>query len=159
MGLPAAAAATLQGIVRLQWDVCKEPGIVPDTRHSNRQRLNELLTTLCPLCQLQNKTPEQDAAGSPQSNLVPIAPSHSLQPHKHVLFQEASLTLTTRELSLPPTLQSLSITDHNRILPEPSLGSFCLPHQTRSLSSQNLAAPHPIPCPLSPWSQTFSIHI
>lgn len=37
--------------MRFQWGVCKKPG----TRHSNRHRLNELLTTLCPPHRLQDK--------------------------------------------------------------------------------------------------------
>ena len=81
--------------MRFQWSVCKEPG----TRHGHRHRLNELLTTLCPLHRLQNKiqTPEQDAAKSPEPNLAfHCPPSHSLHPHKHFLSQEALPTLTTR---------------------------------------------------------------
>lgn len=67
--------------MRFQWGVCKKPG----TRHSNRHRLNELLTTLCPPHRLQDKIQARGRyCKLPAQSYLPL-PGSQPAPHQHLL--------------------------------------------------------------------------
>lgn len=151
-GLPAVAA-TLQGIVRFQWSVCKKPG----TRHSNRHRLNELLTTLCPLHPLQDKiqAPEQ-IQQAPNTDLISHRP-HSQSAASPTLPPPGSPTdIKTHGVSPLPTFQSPSITD--RIRPHLIL-VFPPPSDQQPLQSETSSTFSPFHVSITPSTDIFHTYL